>query len=121
MQYEQVELKAEASSGLDVSYQIEGEGVCSLMKIGKKQYLDCYGEGEAVIIATQEGNKNYWQTPKVYKTIKVVSLAGIDTLAAELDGTEEIYDTKGNRQKALRRGVNIVKKSDGSVRKVFVK
>ncbi len=121
MQYEQVELKARASSGLDVSYQIEGAGVCSLTAIGRKQYLDCYGEGEAVIIAKQEGNKNYWQTPKMYKTIKVVSLAGIDPLAAELDGTEEIYDTKGNRQKALRRGVNIVKRSDGTVRKVFVK
>ena len=44
-----------------MNYQIEGAGVCSVMMIGRKQYLDCFGEGEAVIIATQEGNKNYWQ------------------------------------------------------------
>ena len=72
-QYDQVELTAIASSGLEITYTIEGDQICSITKIGKKQYLDCYGIGEIVIVAIQEGNKNYWQSTKRYKTIVIKS------------------------------------------------
>lgn len=72
-QYDQIELTATASSGLDVTYTVEGNQICSISRIGKKQYLDCTGEGEAVIVAIQEGNKNYWQTPKNSKQIVIKS------------------------------------------------
>ena len=120
-QYEQIELLATASSGLDVTYTIEGAPVCSIVKIGKKQYLDCFGEGKAVVVAIQEGNQNYWQTPKIYKTIEIGNTTGIDRLIADGGDDEEIYDLNGNRVKGLRRGVNIVKTGDGKTRKVVVK
>lgn len=69
--YDQVELTAKASSELEVTYSIEGKQICTITKIGKKQYLDCNNEGEAVIVAVQEGNKNYWQTTKIYKNITI--------------------------------------------------
>ena len=77
-QYDQVELLATASSGLDVTYSIEGEQTCSIVKIGSKQYLDCSGEGEVIVVAIQEGNKNYWQTTKIYKTIVIKSPSAIN-------------------------------------------
>ena len=77
-QYDQVELLATASSGLDVTYSIEGEQICSILKIGAKQYLDCKSGGEVVVVAIQEGNKNYWQTTKIYKTIVVKSPSALN-------------------------------------------
>ena len=76
--YDQVELLATASSGLGVTYSIEGEQICSILKIGKKQYLDCKSGGEVVVVAIQEGNKNYWQTTKIYKTIVVKSPSALN-------------------------------------------
>ena len=118
-QYDQIELLATASSGLDVTYTIEGNPVCSVVRIGKKQYLDCFGEGEAVIVACQEGNKNYWQTTRAYKSIVIVSPNGIKQLIADKEVV--IYDVTGNRIPKLQKGVNIIKMSDGTIKKVMVK
>ena len=71
--YDQIELTAIASSGLEITYTIEGDQICSIIRIGNKQYLDCTGEGETVVVAIQEGNNNYWQTTKIYKQITVIS------------------------------------------------
>ena len=119
--YDQVELTATASSGLEVQYTLQDNSVCSLVRIGKKQYLDCYGEGEAVLIAQQEGNNNYWQTPKVYKTVKIGGDSGIDTLTMQMDGTEQIFDANGRQIQKLQRGVNIIRRSNGRTQKVVVK
>lgn len=71
IQYDLIELTASASSGLEVTYIVEGRQICSITKIGDMQYLDCTGEGETVIIAIQEGNDNYWQSSKIYKQISI--------------------------------------------------
>ena len=72
-QYDQIELTATASSGLKVTYTIEGDDnhICYITQIGDKQYLDCADGGEVVLIAVQEGDKNYWQSPKIHKTIVI--------------------------------------------------
>ncbi len=119
--YDQVELTATASSGLPVKYTLQDNNVCSIVQIGSKQFLDCYGNGEAVISAIQEGNRNWWQTTKKYKTIKIGAAVGISQVMAETDGTEQVFDLKGRRIGKLQRGVNIVRQADGSIRKVFVK
>lgn len=75
--YDQVELKATASSGLEVTYSIEGSRICSLVKTGVKQYIDSYSTGESVISAVQSGNKNYWPTTKQYKQILIKPLTSI--------------------------------------------
>ena len=43
---------------------------------------------------------------------------GIEGVASEI---EAIYDGNGQRQPALRRGINIIKMSDGTIKKVLVK
>ena len=120
-QYAQVELTAEASSGLPVSYSIEGPSICSVTQIGSKQYLDCFGEGEVVLVAQQEGNKNYWQTTKLYKTVRVSSPTGVYSLPYDMEDNVKIYDVNGHRLNRLQKGINIIKMSDGTTRKVLVK
>ena len=114
-------MTATASSGLPVKYTLQDNNVCSLVQIGSKQFLDCYSNGEAVISAIQEGNRNWWQTTMMYKTIKIGTAVGISQVMAETDGTEQIFDLKGRRIGKLQRGVNIVRQADGNIRKVFVK
>lgn len=68
----QVELMAQASSGLPVTYAIEGDnGIAELYTIGNKTYLDCKAEGTIQITAIQNGNQNYYSTPKIRKTVKI--------------------------------------------------
>ena len=120
-QYSQVELMAEATSGLEITYTVEGAQICSIVKIGNKQYLDCFGEGDAVIVAVQKGNNNYWETTKIYKPVTIISSTGIDMNVMEADDSVQIYDLAGNRISKLQKGVNIVKMSDGKIRKMIVK
>ena len=119
--YDQVELLATASSGLEVTYTVEGNPICSVLKIGNKQYLDCSGEGETVIVAVQEGNNNYWQTTKIYKPITIQGPTGIRSATLNLDSDAQIFDMSGTRINNLQKGVNIVRMSDGTVKKVIVK
>ena len=68
----QVELKAQASSGIPVTYALEGgEGIAELYTSGSKTYLDCKGEGTFQITAIQNGNQNYYSTPKIRNTVKI--------------------------------------------------
>ena len=122
-QYDQVELTATASSGLEITYTVQGDQICSIMKIGKKQYLDCFGEGQVVIVAQQEGDNNYWQTTKIYKriTIKSDSVISSITTAINEDPDVRIYDASGNRIDKLQKGINIVKMRDGTTKKVFIR
>jgi hypothetical protein len=120
-QYDQIELTAIASSGLEVTYTVEGNQICSITKTGKKQYLDCTGEGETVIVAIQEGNKNYWQSTKVYKPIVIKSSSGINSVMFDIDDDTKIFDISGNQINKLQKGVNILKMSNGKTKKVFVK
>lgn len=120
-QYDQIELTATASSGLDITYSIEGEQICSIVKIGEKQYLDCKAEGEVVVVAIQEGNNNYWQSTKAYKAIVIRSASGINLVTGDMDGKTKVYDVSGNQINKLQKGLNIIKMSNGTTKKVFVK
>ena len=119
--YDQVELTATASSGLEVQYTLEPNSVCSLVKIGRKQYLDCFAEGEAVLIAQQEGNNNYWQTTKMYKPVRIGGDSGIDAIQLELDPSVRIYNAQGKLIPSLQHGLNIIRMGDGTIKKVMVK
>ena len=67
----QIELTAKASSGLDIEY-ITDNNISSVYSIGSKTYLECFGEGEIALRATQSGNKNYNAAVRVLKVIKIV-------------------------------------------------
>lgn len=97
-QYDQIELTATASSGLEIAYTVEGDPIGSIIKIGKKQYLECTGVGEALIVAIQSGNKNYWQSTKIYKPI-VVGSANVNDYDVEVvnsDGVTIYYNYINN-------------------------
>ena len=116
-QYSQIELTAEASSGLPVSYTVSDETVCSVTTTDQSSVLDCIGLGEATICAEQLGDTNWWPTAKNYKAIRIVNTSGIDhatTKASEQDGAA--YDLQGRklnpqhllRGSRLKKGVYIV-------------
>ena len=72
---DQVELKAEASSGLPITYTMDSNGAAEIYSAGRKQYLDCMSNGQFIIRAVQEGNKNYYSSPRVSNTVSIIGNA----------------------------------------------
>lgn len=70
---EQVKLLAEATSGLEITYSLDQNEICEVYSTGKSVYLDCKSEGEFQIRASQEGNGNYYATPRITKKIFISS------------------------------------------------
>lgn len=70
---EQVKLLAEATSGLEITYSLDQNEICEVYSTGKSVYLDCKSEGEIQIRASQDGNGNYYATPRTSKKIVVSS------------------------------------------------
>ena len=71
---DQIELTAKVSSGLPIKYSIDNSDVAEIYSNGKNYYLDCKAEGQAQILAEQEGNSNYYSSPRIRKTIEVKSV-----------------------------------------------
>ena len=68
---QQVELLAYSTSGLPISYIVDNTDVCEIYEVGNTKYLDCVGVGEIQIRATQEGDGNYYSTPRISRTVEV--------------------------------------------------
>ena len=119
---DQVVLEATSTSGLPVSYAMDQSNVAEIYLVGDNTYLDCKAVGQAQVMAVQTGNHNYHSTMRVRRTVTVSdsSTAIHDIQSNSIQGVD-IFDLSGNRIEKLQRGVNVVRMSDGSVRKVVVK
>ena len=68
---DQVELQAKASSGLPITYTIDNN-LGEIYYASNKQYLDCLAGGQIIIRAVQNGNNNYYSSPRVSKTVTIL-------------------------------------------------
>ena len=75
---DQVELQAIASSGLSVTFTMDDNDVVDVYQAGKKTYMECLKPGRVQITAVQEGNKNYYPTQRIKKTIVVNVATGVN-------------------------------------------
>lgn len=67
-----IQLTAEASSGLAVSYQItSGSAYAEIVREGNSYYLKGLALGEVIVSANQSGNSNYEEAPAVTKSFTV--------------------------------------------------
>lgn len=71
----------------------------------------------SVVMVYEEDGKKYSSDPM---TTPVVT-AGIEDATVNKNATEKYYTVDGRRLQHLQRGLNIVKSSDGTTRKVLVK
>lgn len=94
--YSQVELNAQASSNLEVTYELNNDTVCNLTYIGPRTYLDCFHDGKVTIAAYQSGSNNYWPTTKYYKVLTVCDPTGIRNAYTEGTLKDRITSTDGN-------------------------
>lgn len=69
---DQVELKAEASSGLPLTYTMDYNNAAEIYLAGTKTYLDCKAGGQFRIQAVQNGNKNYYSSPRATNTVSII-------------------------------------------------
>ena len=128
---DQIELKAAASSGLPVTYTMEEIDGAEIYTAGRKTYLECKAPCEFVIKAVQNGNSNYYSTQRITKRVKIVSeeeyekekekATAIGGVKAENDDNAIRYNMNGQPISSPQKGVNIIRYSDGTVKKVYVK
>ena len=116
-----IKLEATASSGLPVSFKSSDNGVASISTVDGEYYLNCKKAGEVEITACQVGNKNYESAADEVRSLTVMASTGIEDVESIVSGTEKVYDVSGNVLKKCQRGVNIVRRSDGTAKKVVVK
>lgn len=116
-----IKLEATASSGLPVSFKSSDNGVAGILVVDGEYYLNCKKAGEVEITACQVGNKNYESAADEVRSLTVMASTGIEDVESVVSGTEKVYDVSGNVLKKCQRGVNIVRRSDGTAKKVVVK
>ena len=116
-----IKLEATASSGLPVSFKSSDNGVAGILVVDGEYYLNCKKAGEVEITACQIGNKNYESAADEVRSLTVMASTGIEEVESVASGTEKVYDVSGNVLKKCQRGVNIVRRSDGTAKKVVVK
>lgn len=90
----QIELTAVASSGLPVEYTMETNNSASLYKVGTKTYIDCIASGQFLLKAIQNGNNNYYGTPKVTNTINIVGNTIADPTLTIIQGEKGLIKTQ---------------------------
>ena len=90
----QVELIAVASSGLPVDYTMESTNSASLYKVGTKTFIDCIAAGQVLLRATQEGNNNYYGTPRVTNAINIVGNTIVDPTLTIIQGEKGLIRTQ---------------------------
>ncbi len=69
---DQIELNAIASSGLPITYSIDSYDAAEIYTAGTKTYLDCKTSGQFSIRAVQNGNNNYYSSPRVSNFVSIV-------------------------------------------------
>lgn len=90
----QVELTAVASSGLPIEYTMDSNSSASLYKVGSKTYIDCIAAGQILLRASQNGNNNYYGTPRVTNAINIVGNTIADPTLTIIQGEKGLIRTQ---------------------------
>ena len=102
---DQVELTASVSSGLPVSYTLlQANGAAEIYNVVNKSYLDCIKPGEFSMRAVNNGNTNYYASPRSSKTVSIKSSTGIREVNGEAKNGVSTYDTMGRKVRKLKKG-----------------
>lgn len=120
---DKVELTASVNTGREMWYVNYDNKVVDVKKEDGKFYLYCKAVGETDITTFQYGDENWETSPQITKHIVVSEVdAGITDAVMTSDAKEiSRYSANGQHLTAPTKGLNIVKYSDGSVRKEMVK
>lgn len=119
---DKVELTASVNTGREMWYVNYDNQVVDVKKENGKFYLYCKAVGETDITTFQYGDENWETSPQITKHIVVAEVdAGITDAVMTSDAKEiSRYSANGQRLTAPTKGLNIVKYSDGSVKKVAI-
>ena len=97
---DQVELKATVSSGLPVTYTMDNSSAAEIYSSGNKSYLDCKAGGQFLIRAVQNGNKNYYSSPRASNTVSIIGANPMSdptlTIKQADNGSVKVQVSKGS-------------------------
>lgn len=120
---DEVILNAYASSGLDVTFLTSDTNI-KLIQKDDRTIMVCKGEGEVELKAQQSGNDNWLSASTVTKKFTISATdTGIDDIEYTNFGQsiDHYYDISGRILPGRRKGISIIRRSDGSVHKVLTR
>lgn len=88
IQGQQVLLSAVSTAELPVNYSLEPNNVASLYEANGQTYLDCFGHGQVLLKASQDGSDNVFAAPNVTKVINVMPLQTEKTVTLTIQSGE---------------------------------
>lgn len=88
VQGQQVLLSAVSTAELPVSYSLEPNPVARMYEANGQTYLDCFGHGQVLLKASQDGNSNVFAAPNVTKVINVVPIQTEKTVTLTIQSGE---------------------------------
>lgn len=94
---DQIELVATSSAGLEVSFVSSDESVAEVYRVGEKYFLDCIKEGDVVVRAIQDGDRNYNAAVRISKTISITNPSSIEGIQNDSQNGNAIYTLSGQR------------------------
>ena len=101
--YTQTELTATSTSSLPITYQIvDGKDLANIYTIANKTYLETLGEGEITLTAQQLGNNNYYETPRLFKTISIIGNKKVTLTLKDGEQGELVETLNGGESRTYR-------------------
>lgn len=116
---DRIELQAYATSGLPVEYYIYNGA--EIETADGKTYLVCKNIGTAILSASQYGDANWLEANRIEKEINIKEASAIKDITSENATPVSFYTLDGHETTGQQKGLLIVRYSDGSVHKVFIK
>ncbi|MBQ7742469.1 MAG: leucine-rich repeat protein [Bacteroidaceae bacterium] len=105
---DQIELTAKSTSGLTITYTSDDSSIAEVYTVGNKCYLDCKAEGEIWLMAVQNGNQNYYPSPRTRKKIGIGDASAIHSKAETIARVEKTAN-----------GIKVVDAKNGEIVRVY--
>jgi len=116
----EIELTANASSGLAASYVSSDNGIASIVERNGKVYLTAHKSGKAIVTASQSGTEKYLAAYSLTKEVTVVKLA--QTINWEQDLTKVVKGTEVELTATATSGLAVTyETSDPTIAVILVK
>lgn len=115
-----IELTATCSSGMPVKYRSSDQTSVLIASQGDMQYAYILKPTTVAITAYQPGNRNYEEADEISKIV-IIQATGINEVHSDVNDNVSYYSLDGKQLARPVSGCLILKKSDGTVHKMYCK
>lgn len=119
---DEIILNATSTSGLEITYSSSEKNI-ELKQVDGNTIMVCKAIGDVVVKATQQGDENWEAATTVTKNFTIIenSTGIVDCNNDNNSSILGYYNLAGKKLNSVQKGINIVKYSNGSTKKVIIR